>query len=123
CVPGGPGFDPDVLRPTRRLRKGPGAILHVAHPLDERVHIPSYGTPARPAREETTMPDHITHDPIYNTVDRDDFASMIAVDRYAERTDAFDRIISATHDHFWDPTDPSYLDFDQPFDLTEDTLM
>ncbi len=69
------------------------------------------------------MPDHITHDPIYNTVDRDDFAAMIEVDRYAERTDAFDRIISATNDHFWDPTDPAYLDYAQPFDLANETLM
>ena len=29
------------------------------------------------------MADHITHDPIYNTVDRDDFTTMIEVDRYA----------------------------------------
>ena len=49
---------------------------------------------------------HITHDPIYNTVDRDDFLSLIRVERYGDRTDAFDGIISATHDHFWDPTDP-----------------
>jgi hypothetical protein len=69
------------------------------------------------------MADHITHDPIYNTVDRDDFAAMIAVDRYGERTGAFDTIIASTHDHFWDPTDPAYLDFTQPFDLSEETLL
>ncbi|HYB99293.1 MAG TPA: ferritin-like domain-containing protein [Candidatus Limnocylindrales bacterium] len=70
------------------------------------------------------MADHITHDSIYNTVDRDDFNSMIEVPRYGDRTDAFDQIISATHDHFWDPTDPVYIDFDaEPFDLSEDTLM
>ena len=59
------------------------------------------------------MAQHITHDPIYNAVDPDDFAAMIEVDRYADRTDAFDDIISSTVDHFWDPTDPSYLDFNQ----------
>ena len=59
------------------------------------------------------MADHITHDPIYNTLDRDDFASMIEVDRYADRANAFDGIISATVDHFWDPTDPRYIDYDQ----------
>jgi hypothetical protein len=69
------------------------------------------------------MADHITHDPIYNTVDRDDFVSMIDVDRYNERTPAFDAIIAATHDHFWDPTDPRYVDFDEPFDLNENTIM
>ena len=35
------------------------------------------------------MADHITHDPIYDTVDRDAFASMIEVDRYAQRSGAF----------------------------------
>ena len=63
------------------------------------------------------MADHITHDPIYDTLGRDDFPATMAVDRYGRRTDAFDGIISATHDHFWDPMDPAYLDFNQPFDL------
>ncbi len=39
--------------------------------------------------------------------------SLIEVDRYADRTDAFDEIISATEDHFWDPTDPRYIDFER----------
>jgi hypothetical protein len=65
----------------------------------------------------------INYDPIYNTVDRDDFASMIDVDRYADRTSAFDEIISATADHFWDPSDPAYIDFEPDFDLREQTLM
>lgn len=70
------------------------------------------------------MADHITHDPIYNTVDRDDFDALIEVDRYNDRTDAFDGIIAATHDHFWDPTDPAYLDFQaSPMDLSEELLM
>ncbi len=69
------------------------------------------------------MAEHITHDPIYNTVDRDDFAAMIERGRYAERTGAFDKIISATNDHFWDPMDPAYVDFGQAFDLANETLM
>ncbi len=69
------------------------------------------------------MVDHITHDPIYNTVDRDDVSAMLAVERYGDRTDAFDQIISATHDHFWDPTDPVYLDFGEPFDLRSQTVL
>ncbi len=51
------------------------------------------------------MADHITRDSIYDTVDRDDFAAMIEVDRYGDRSDAFDGIIAATVDHFWDPND------------------
>jgi Long-chain fatty aldehyde decarbonylase len=67
---------------------------------------------------------HINYDPIYNTVDRDDFDSLIEVDRYADRTDAFDEIIAATADHFWDPTDARYVDFaSQPLDLREETIM
>ena len=69
------------------------------------------------------MAEHITHDPIYNTVDRDNFPSLIEVDRYGDRADAFDKIVSATNDHFWDPTDPTYLDFSEPFDLANETLM
>lgn len=70
------------------------------------------------------MAQHITHDPIYNTVDRDDFMAMIEVDRYADRADAFDQIISMTRDHFWDPNDPAYVDYDaEPFDATKDMIM
>lgn len=67
----------------------------------------------------------VTYDPIYNTVDRDAFLELIEVDRYGDRTSAFDGIISATVDHFWDPTDPAYIDFDahEKFDLTEQLLM
>jgi hypothetical protein len=69
------------------------------------------------------LADHITHDAIYDTVDRDDFDAMIEVDRYARRTGAFDEIISQTEDHFWDPLDPAYVDFSQPFDVENETIM
>ncbi|MEE8582072.1 MAG: ferritin-like domain-containing protein [Myxococcota bacterium] len=69
------------------------------------------------------MANDITHDKIYDTVDRDDFASMLDLDRYGDRTDAFDGIISASVDHFWDPTDPRYVDFDQPFDVKENFIL
>ncbi len=69
------------------------------------------------------MSEHITRDPIYNTVHRDDFSAMLEVDRYGTRTDAFDGIISATHDHFWDPMDITYLDFNSPFDTAKEYIM
>jgi hypothetical protein len=70
------------------------------------------------------MSGDITRDPIYNTVHRDDFIAMIEVERYADRTDAFDEIISATVDHFWNPTDAAYIDFDaEPFDPREELIM
>jgi hypothetical protein len=71
-----------------------------------------------------TAPDaHITHDPAYETVAPDDFAAMVAVERYPRRSDAFDGIIGATHDHFWDPHNPAYLDFAQAFDLDREPLL
>ncbi len=60
---------------------------------------------------------HITKDALYDAVAPDDFAPMLAVDRHLNRSDAFDRIISATHDHFWDPLDPKYIDFSAPWDM------
>ena len=62
------------------------------------------------------MQEQITVDDAYQTVDPDDFRSMIEVDRYYQRSDAFDSIISQTRDHFWDPMDADYLDFETPFD-------
>jgi hypothetical protein len=67
-----------------------------------------------------TQKDQITKDDIYNTVEPDDFAAMIECDRYLERASAFDKIISATHDHFWDPMDKRYIDFSEPFDVEND---
>jgi len=65
----------------------------------------------------------ITHDKAYDTVAPEDFGAMIATPRYGRRSDAFDGIISATHDHFWDPLDRSYIDFEQPFDMARTPLM
>jgi hypothetical protein len=66
----------------------------------------------------------LEHDPAYDAIDRDDFMSLIEVERYADRADAFDEIISATRDHFWDPNDPRYIDFDaEPFDVENETIM
>ncbi len=65
----------------------------------------------------------ITADIAYNAVKPGDFKSMIEVDRYAARTPHFDKIISATHDHFWDPLDTKYIDFSQPFDIENEYLV
>ena len=67
--------------------------------------------------------EHITRDPAYQTVAPDDFLSMMDVDRYGRRSDAFDGIIGQTHDHFWDPANPAYLDYTQPFDITKEYIM
>jgi hypothetical protein len=60
---------------------------------------------------------NITKDAVYDAVAPDDFESMLNLDRYGQRSTAFDKIISATHDHFWDPLDKKYIDFDEPFDM------
>ena len=52
-----------------------------------------------------------TVDPAYDAVRPDDFPAMMEADRYGQRSTAFDKIISATHDHFWDPLDSKYVDF------------
>ncbi len=66
---------------------------------------------------------HITHDPAYKVVAPDDFPAMIEVERYELRSDAFDGIIGQTHDHFWDPFNPAYLDYATPFDVDREYIM
>jgi hypothetical protein len=66
---------------------------------------------------------NITKDIIYDAVAPDDFESMLELDRYGNRSTAFDKIISATHDHFWDPLDKKYIDFDEPFDMENEMLL
>ena len=66
---------------------------------------------------------NITKDAMYDAVAPDDFESMLELDRYNNRSSAFDKIISATHDHFWDPLDKTYIDFDEPFDIENEPLV
>jgi len=66
---------------------------------------------------------NITKDAMYDAVAPDDFESMLELDRYGSRTSAFDKIIAATHDHFWDPLDKKYIDFSEPFDMENQALM
>ena len=66
---------------------------------------------------------NITKDAMYEAVAPDDFVSLLNLDRYNARSTAFDKIISATHDHFWDPLDKKYIDFDEPFDMENEALL
>lgn len=61
-------------------------------------------------------------DPAYESVAPNDFAAMLAIERYETRSTAFDRLIRATHAHYWDPGDPAYIDFSTPFDLENEAL-
>jgi len=65
----------------------------------------------------------ITKDNAYEAVSPDDFEAMMNVERYNRRSGAFDKIISATHDHFWDPVDPRYIDFTEPFDQENEMMI
>jgi hypothetical protein len=65
----------------------------------------------------------ITKDDAYDAVAPDDFPAMMQPERYGARSTAFDKIISATHDHFWDPLDEKYIDFAEPFDLENQMVM
>jgi hypothetical protein len=66
---------------------------------------------------------NITKDVTYEAVAPDDFEAMLNLDRYGNRSGAFDKIIAATHDHFWNPLDPKYIDFSEPFDLENEALL
>jgi len=65
----------------------------------------------------------ITKDSAYDAVDPHDFPAMMAVERYGRRSSAFDKIISATHDHFWDPLDTRYIDLSEDYDLTKEMVL
>ena len=65
----------------------------------------------------------ITKDEAYDAVAPDDFPAMMNVDRYNARSTAFDKIISATHDHFWDPLDKKYIDYSEPFDIENEFIL
>ena len=65
----------------------------------------------------------ITKDEAYDAVAPDDFPAMLNPARYNARSTAFDKIISATHDHFWDPLDKKYIDYAVPFDTTKETIL
>src|SRR5689334_17279724 len=62
-------------------------------------------------------------DPAYNTVRRGEFPAMLDIDRYSRRSPNFDEIISRTNDHFWDPDDPDYIDFQAAWDMKEAPLL
>ena len=65
----------------------------------------------------------LTKDPAYNAANPKHFIPMMDKERYGERSNAFDKIISATHKHFWDPLDKKYIDFDIPFDLENEHIV
>jgi 1,2-phenylacetyl-CoA epoxidase catalytic subunit len=51
----------------------------------------------------------------YNAVSRDEFPLLMAVGRYTKRSADFEEIIARTEEHFWNPEDPDYIDFAEPW--------
>src|SRR6202043_1532161 len=88
-----------------------------------RTHTAGAGRRITEPTEDKMTDGNITKDSMYDAVAPDDFESMIELDRYEKRSTAFDKIISATHDHFWDPLDKKYIDFSLPFDMENEYLV
>jgi len=65
----------------------------------------------------------ITKDLAYDAADPRDFPAMLEAERYGQRSTAFDKIISATHEHFWDPLDTKYIDYRERFDLDAEMVL
>jgi hypothetical protein len=65
----------------------------------------------------------MTRDASFQTADRDSFEEMVKPDRYSSRSPAFDQWISATANHYWDPGDKAYIDFDTPFDQKNEMIL
>ena len=61
-------------------------------------------------------------DPTYQTVPADDFPSMLDVARYGRRSSHFEEIIARTEEHFWNPEDPDYIDFEAEWSPDEPIL-
>src|SRR5687767_12550434 len=77
----------------------------------------------RTTAERMSKPENPASRELFATVDPLEFGAMVDVDRYGKRSDAFDRLISQTHLHFWDPADPAYIDFDTPFEMRTETVI
>src|SRR6516164_3457348 len=82
-----------------------------------------HGPPLDPAGALPMADGNITKDEVYRAVAPTDFESLLELDRYNNRSTAFDKIISATHDHFWDPLNKDYIDFSEPFDMENEALL
>ena len=48
---------------------------------------------------------------------------MMEEDRYGNRSDRFDKIISQTHKHFWDANDTKYINYDIDFAMDSQYLV
>lgn len=61
--------------------------------------------------------------PSYRTLEAADLPAFFRPSRYGSRHRGFDEIVAAAESHYWDPDDPRYIRFDQPFELREQPLL
>ncbi|MFQ5352584.1 MAG: ferritin-like domain-containing protein [Candidatus Binatia bacterium] len=61
--------------------------------------------------KDDTLNTRTTINPAFNAVARDDFSAMIESQRYLSRSQEFETIIARTNEHFWDPQDADYIDY------------
>ncbi|HJQ83150.1 MAG TPA: ferritin-like domain-containing protein [Candidatus Binatia bacterium] len=61
-------------------------------------------------------------DPAYQAVAPEDFPAMLHPARYGRRSPHFEEIIARTEEHFWNPEDPDYIRFDEPWPADEPIL-
>ncbi|MFP6626227.1 MAG: ferritin-like domain-containing protein [Deltaproteobacteria bacterium] len=71
---------------------------------------------------DADLNDRTTINPAFNAVARDEFSAMVEVERYLDRSDCFETIIARTNEHFWNPEDADYIDYDAPAP-TDEPLM
>lgn len=51
------------------------------------------------------------------------FQDRLRPSYFLEKSNIFNKMISLTHEHFWDPNDPAYINFNAPFDLSKYPVM
>jgi len=69
------------------------------------------------------MSQQITKDDIYQVLDPGSFSAQLEVSRYGSRKPTFDRYISFSDRHFWDPMNADYIDFSIPFDMKNSMMV
>jgi hypothetical protein len=61
-------------------------------------------------------------DPAYQSIAPEDFPAMLEPARYGRRSPHFEEIIARTEEHFWNPEDPDYIRFDDPWSAGQPIL-
>lgn len=58
----------------------------------------------------------------FTAIPNGSFVEMLELDRFIDRAGNFDRIISASEKHYWNPLDDRYLDLSLPFDVANEPI-